>query len=122
MDSRGSKILVALVVVCVLVGGGYVSIAALGPEPDDHRRQPQAAEVLADADLMVRAVDPSNPRLNGGVYVVEDGKVERRSEDLACERVYYAAGHGICMGVAASGVDYTADGLRRSCGPCTRSP
>ena len=57
---------------------------------------------------MVRAVDPSSPSLNGGVFVVEDGKVQRRSRDLACERVYYAAGHGICMGVASSGVDYTA--------------
>jgi hypothetical protein len=57
---------------------------------------------------MVRAVDPSSPALNGGVFVVEDGKVRRRSRDLACERVYYAAGHGICMGVAPSGVDYTA--------------
>jgi hypothetical protein len=34
--------------------------------------------------------------------------VQRRSGDLACERVYYAAGEGICMGVAASGVDYDA--------------
>jgi len=40
--------------------------------------------------------------------VVEGGKVRRRSKDLACERVYYAAGRGICMGVAPSGVDYTA--------------
>src|SRR6185312_4446036 len=51
---------------------------------------------------------PRNPRLNGRVYEVDDGKVKRRSADLACERVYYAGGRGICMGVAASGVDYDA--------------
>ena len=57
---------------------------------------------------MVRAVDPENPRLNGRVYSVDGGRVERRSGDLACERVYYAGGGGICMGVAPSGVDYDA--------------
>jgi hypothetical protein len=57
---------------------------------------------------MVRAVDPASPILNGRVFVVKDGKIGRRSADLACERVYYAAGRGICMGVAPSGVDYTA--------------
>jgi hypothetical protein len=108
MASRGGKIMVALVVVCVLLGGGYVVYAALGPSQTTTDASPQAGKSAADVAVMVRAVDPSSPSLNGGVFVVEDGKVKRRSKDLACERVYYAAGHGICMGVAASGVDYTA--------------
>jgi hypothetical protein len=108
MASRGGKIMVALVVVCVLLGGGYVVYAALGPSQTTTDASPRAGKSAADVAVMVRAVDPSSPSLNGGVFVVEDGKVKRRSKDLACERVYYAAGHGICMGVAASGVDYTA--------------
>jgi hypothetical protein len=108
MASRGSKITVALVVVCVLLGGGYVVYAALGPSQTTTDASPHAGESAADVAVMVRAVDPSSPSLNGGVFEVEDGKVRRRSKDLACERVYYAAGRGICMGVAASGVDYTA--------------
>lgn len=108
MDSRGGKITVALVVACVLLGGGYVVYAALGPSQTTTDASPSAAASPADAAVMVRAVDPANPALNGGVFVVEDGKVRRRSKDLACERVYYAAGRGICMGVAPSGVDYTA--------------
>ena len=56
---------------------------------------------------MVRAVDPGNPQLNGRVFKVEGGKVHHDG-DLACERVYYAAGHGICMAIASSGVDYEA--------------
>jgi hypothetical protein len=108
MASRGGKIMVALVVVCVLLGGGYVVYAALGPSQTTTDASPRAGKSTADVAVMVRAVDPSSPTLNGGVFVVEDGKVKRRSKDLACERVYYAAGHGICMGVAASGVDYTA--------------
>jgi hypothetical protein len=108
MDSRNKKILAALVVVCVVLGGAYVAIAALGPDQTTTEARPEAKEVLAHADLMVRAVDPDNTRLNGRVYEIDDGKVRRRSSDLACERVYYAAGHGICMAVAPSGVDYDA--------------
>jgi hypothetical protein len=108
MDSRGGKITFALVVLCLLLGGGYVAYAALGPDETTTEARPRAREVLAHAHLMVRAVDPDNPRLNGRVYSVDDGKVKRSSADLACERVYYAGGHGICMGVAPSGVDYEA--------------
>ncbi len=108
MDSRGGKITVALVVLCVLLGGGYVVYAALGPSQTTTDASPRAGGTVADAAVMVRAVDPSSPALNGGVFVVEGGKVRRRSRDLACERVYFADGRGICMGVAPSGVDYTA--------------
>jgi hypothetical protein len=108
MDSRSKKILAVLVVLCVVAGGAYVAVAALGPDETTTDARPEASEVLANTDLMVRAVDPDNPRLNGRVYEVDDGKVKRSSKDLACERVYYAGGRGICMGVAASGVDYEA--------------
>ena len=108
MDSRSKKILVALVALFLVAGGAYVAVAALGPDQTTTEARPEASEVLAQTDLMVRAVDPANPRLNGRVYEVDDGKVRRRSGDLACERVYYAGGRGICMGVAASGVDYEA--------------
>jgi hypothetical protein len=108
MDNRSKKILAVLVALCVVAGGAYVAVAALGPSQTTTDARPEASEVLADTDLMVRAVDPSNPRLNGRVYEVKDGKIRRRSADLACERVYYAGGHGLCLGVAASGVDYEA--------------
>jgi hypothetical protein len=108
MDSRGGKITLALVAVCVLLGGGYVVYAALGPSQTTTDASPRAEGGETDVAVMVRAVDPSSPALNGGVFEVEGGKVRRRSQDLACERVYYSAGRGICMGVAASGVDYTA--------------
>jgi hypothetical protein len=108
MDSRSKKILAILVVLCVVGGGAYVAVAALGPSQTTTDARPEASEVLAHTDLMVRAVDPGNTRLNGRVFEVDDGQVKRRSGDLACERVYYAAGRGICMGVAASGVDYDA--------------
>jgi len=108
MDNRGGKITVALVVLCVLLGGGYVAFAAFGPDQTTTDAKPTAGGAPAGVAVMVRAVDPVSPTLNGRVFVIEDGKVGRRSADLACERVYYAAGRGICMGVAPSGVDYTA--------------
>lgn len=108
MGSRNAKILVALVALCVVAGGAYVAVAALGPNQTTTDARPIAGAVLARSDVMVRAVEPANPRLNGRVFVVDHGKVEQLPGDLSCERVYYAAGRGICMGIAPSGVDYTA--------------
>jgi len=109
MDRRNAKILTALATLCVIAGGAYVAVAALGPNETTTNARPRAGAVLARSELMVRAVDPSNPRLNGRVFVIDHGKIERvRGDDLSCERVYFAAGRGICMGVAPSGVDYTA--------------
>ncbi|HEX4464988.1 MAG TPA: hypothetical protein VH042_10150 [Solirubrobacterales bacterium] len=108
MGSRNGKILVALIVLCVVAGGAYVAVAALGPNETTTDARPQAGAVLARSDVMVRAVEPSNPQLNGRVFLVDHGKVKQLPGDLSCERVYFAAGRGICMGVAPSGVDYTA--------------
>jgi hypothetical protein len=108
MSSRNTKILVAIAVLCVAGACAYIAVAALGPNQTTTEAQPRAGAVLAHTDLMVRAVDPKEPTLNGRVYVLDDGHLRKESGELACERVYYAAGHGICMGVAPSGVEYTA--------------
>jgi hypothetical protein len=109
MRSRNGKILAGLVALCIVAGGAYVAVAALGPNETTTDERPIAREVLDHSDLMVRAVDPHNTRLNGRVFVVADGEVRQpASSNLACERVYFAHGRGICMGIAPSGVDYTA--------------
>jgi hypothetical protein len=108
MDSRSRKILAILAALCVVAGGGYVALAALGPSQTTTDASP-ASSAPGGAELMVRGVDPGDPRLNGRVFVVAGGKIRQRSgEDLTCERVYYAAGRGLCMRVASSGVDYEA--------------
>ena len=120
MDSRSGKILVALVVVCVVVGGAYVAVAALGPNETTTDAQPAGDRGAGPHRGDGARGRPLEPALNGRVFVVDDGKVQQEPGDLACERVYYAAGHGICMGVAPSGVDYTASRLRLE--PAARAP
>jgi hypothetical protein len=106
MGSRNTKILVALIALCIVGGGAYVAVAALSPNETSTNASPRAG-VASDARVMVRAVDPEDTRLNGRVFVVEDGEVTTRSgKDLTCERVYFDAGHGLCLGVASSGVEY----------------
>ncbi|HET8954148.1 MAG TPA: hypothetical protein VFN18_00655 [Solirubrobacterales bacterium] len=102
---KGGRVMAAVAVLCLLLGG-YLAFAALGSDKSSGDSQPGRA--LSDTPVMVRAVDPSNPTSNGDVFVVEGGKEIQRSDQLACQRVYYAGGHGICMGVAPSGVEYTA--------------
>jgi hypothetical protein len=105
--------LVALSAICVLIGVGYVIAAVLAPSEVTTDARPRAANgssIPAGANLMVRAVERGDPRLNGRVFVVKNGQPEPipSSSDLACERVYFAGGRGLCLAVAPSGVEYEA--------------
>lgn len=102
---KSGRVIAAVAVLCLLLGG-YLAFAALGS--DKSSGDSQSGRPESDTPVMVRAVDPTNPTSNGEVFVVEDGKEIKRSGQLACQRVYYAGGRGICMGVAPSGVEYTA--------------
>ena len=118
MRSRGI-VFACILVGCLLLGGIWVVVASQsgGSTTADARvrvaAQPDAdagtnKPVELDGRVMVRAVDPDNPRLNGQTETVVLGgagpptKVGR----LACERVYASEGRGICLAVAPSGVDY----------------
>jgi hypothetical protein len=96
---------------CVLVGGGWVVIAALGDSAttSDARVGVVPAERLdLRGRVLVRAVQAGDERLNGRVTLVGvgDRPTKARAGDLECARVYERAGRGICLFVAASGVDY----------------
>lgn len=112
MGSRRRRVLTALTALCILIGAGYVVAAAFGPKDvntDARPRSVNGSSVPAGADVMVRAVDPGDPRLNGRIFVVKKGHAEKiPGSDLACERVYFAAGRGLCLAVAPSGVEYEA--------------
>jgi hypothetical protein len=96
---------------CILIGGGWVLLAALSGSTTTSDAKVKVAN-LAKLDVrgrvLVRAVDKRDERLNGRATTVRLGADpgKARAGDLACERVYVAAGRGICMYQAASGVDY----------------
>ena len=105
----------ALAVIAALcVGGGviYLVVAALNPNPvttDAHPVAGGGGTELAGSQLMVRAVDRNDPRLNGRVFVVKDGRPQQLAgHELACERVYFAGGRGLCLATAETGVSYQA--------------
>jgi hypothetical protein len=111
MDRGRRRALVAIAALCLLAGGAYVVVAMLdsGRVTSDARPRAVTASELGGAELMVRAVDPRDRRLNGKVFVLAGGEARQpaRSE-LACQRVYFAGGRGLCLAVAPSGVDFEA--------------
>lgn len=109
--SRGRRLALATVTALCLLGAiGYLALAALDPSPVSTDARPQAAgSGLSGAQLMVRAVDRDDPRLNGRVFAIGGGQPrELAGGELECARVYFAAGHGLCLATAESGVDYEA--------------
>jgi hypothetical protein len=111
VSSGRRRALFALVGLCLAGALGYVVVASLSPSEvtTDARPRATGASIPAGAELMVRAVEREDPRLNGRVFAVRNGRPEAiPGGELACERVYFAAGRGLCLAVAPSGVEYEA--------------
>ncbi len=110
--------LTATVVVCVLAGAGYVTVAALNADGTTSDARPRlvvdrlgVAAVAPGSELLVRAVDYDNPRLNGRLFSVElaPNAAPRAAGEMACERVHEnAAGNGLCLAAKPHGFDYQA--------------
>ena len=108
--------LVAIAAVCVLAGGAYVAVATLTAGDTTSDARPRvvvddrgAAAVASGSELLVRAVDPDRPRLNGRAYRTEiaPGATPAEAGGMACERIYAsAAGAGLCLAVARNGFSY----------------
>jgi WD40-like Beta Propeller Repeat len=113
VSSHRRRALLAIAAGCLCLGVVYVIVASFGAGSPTSDATPRAVAatgpVPASADLLVRGVDRDDPRLNGHVFRVEDGKpLPSATSDLACQRVHFAAGRGLCLAVASSGVDYEA--------------
>jgi hypothetical protein len=110
------------------VGGGllFLFLASSSPNQVTTDVRPVASGEktdLAGSQLMVRAVDRNDPRLNGLVFVIKDGKPrELAGDDLVCERVYFAAGKGLCMATAETGIEYNATIFDSEMQPTTTMP
>jgi hypothetical protein len=108
--------LAAIAAVCVVAGVGYVTVAALTADGTTTDAQPRvvvdargAKAVANDSELLVRAVDYDNPRLNGRLFTagLAPGEQPRAAGDMACERVHEnAAGNGLCLAAKPHGFDY----------------
>jgi hypothetical protein len=114
MSSRRKRALAAAAALCVVLGAIYFVVGVLDSDPTatDAKPLPGAGEpatTLAGAQLMVRAVDRGDPKLNGRVFVLENGRPRQLAgEELSCERVYFAGGRGLCLVTAETGADYEA--------------
>jgi hypothetical protein len=107
---------VAIATACVIAGAAYVTVAALTADGTTSDARPRlvvdtrgAAAVKPGSELLVRAVDYDNPRLNGRLYdvVLGPGERPRAAGELACERVHEnAAGVGLCLAAERHGFDY----------------
>lgn len=108
--------LAAIAAICTIAGVGYVTVAALTADGTTSDARPRlvvdargAASVARGSDLLVRAVDYDNPRLNGRLYSVAlaAGAQPQAAGELACERVHEnAAGAGLCLAAKRHGFDY----------------
>jgi hypothetical protein len=117
--SRRGVAFVGVLIVCVLVSAGWVLISARTASTTSTARAELAstarttdggAAVKLGGRLLVRTVDPSQPHLNGRLAEATLGTSGRAvdSGGLACQRVYVAAGAGLCLALAPSGVEYRA--------------
>jgi WD40-like Beta Propeller Repeat len=124
VGSGRRRVLAAIVGICLVLGVGYVVAAVLSPSEVTTDAQPHSANAASlpnSAGLMVRAVDSGDPRLNGRIFVIKGGRPEAiPGSDLACERVYFAGGRGLCLAVAPSGVEYEATIFDSSLHPLKR--
>lgn len=118
--------LVAITVLCVGAGILYLILASLSPNRVTTDARPLASgdgTELEGSQLMVRAVDRADPRLNGRVFVVKEGRPQQLTgQELACERVYFAGGRGLCLATAETGIEYEATIFDSSLRPQAEMP
>jgi hypothetical protein len=111
--SRARRRALALIaVLCVVGAATYLMLAVLDPSPVTSDAQPPAGVALtelAGSRLMVRAVDRDDRGRGGRIFVIKGGQPRRLvGEELGCQRVYFAAGRGLCLATAETGVSYEA--------------
>jgi WD40 repeat protein len=126
VSRRGKQLLAAIAVLCVAGGALYLVLASSDASEERASAQPPIAgppTALAGSQLMARAVDRNDPRLNGRVFVVKGGRPRQlEGRQLACERVYFAGGRGLCLATAETDVGYEATIFDSSLRPLAQLP
>jgi hypothetical protein len=98
--------LCACAVAIYLVAG---SSSSSGEPPSAQPLGAVSTAEITGSQLMLRAVDKGDPTSNGRVFVVAGGRPRQLTgPELDCERVYYAAGRGLCLAAAQTDSGYEA--------------
>jgi hypothetical protein len=130
MRNRHRVILfVALTVVCALAGVAYVALGARAERetalPAPKAARPLTAQPLSAASrtILFRNLDRSRPAQNGfAAYSPLSAPARRKVVPMACGRVYFAGGRGLCLEPAGSLIKqrvYLLDSRLRTVGAVT---
>lgn len=94
---RRVGLFVGICAIAILVIVGYVLVTVLGSDDDDTPSVAATPTVrIAAGDTLALDRDRAHPKAWGRLVIVgRDGR--RRLGKLTCERVAFAAGHGICL-------------------------
>ena len=97
--SRRAWILLGLTAACLAAAVAVVALAASGTGRAGTLDDPQAVALPATPYVVFRDLDNAHPEDYGRVAVLplDDLGGPRRLAGVACERVYFAAGGGICL-------------------------
>jgi len=125
--SRVWQLLSLLVVAGIVAAAAYFVLASPDSSGDSSAVQPTGVvgppAAIAASQLMVRAVDRNNPLSNGRVFLLEGGHPRLPAgPQLDCERVYYAAGRGLCLATAETDSGYETTIFDSSMGVLYRLP
>jgi hypothetical protein len=94
---RRVGLFVGICAIAILVIVGYVLAAALGGSDDDTPSVAQTPAVrIVSGDTLALDRDRAHPKAWGRVVII-DKSGRRQLGKLTCERVAFAAGHGICL-------------------------
>jgi hypothetical protein len=126
VSRRRRQALAIIAALCVSGGAIYLIVASLNPNPVTTNARPLAGRggaELTGSQLMVRAVDRDDPRLNGRVFVVKNGRPRQLAgRELNCSRVYFAGDRGLCLATGETGVSYEATIIDSSLRPLETMP
>jgi hypothetical protein len=113
MSNRGWQVVALLGMLCLGAVAIYLVVASPSSSSGPTSAQPVGivgGETGIDgSQLMVRAVNRSDPLTNGRVFVVKGGHPRQLAgPELDCERVYFDAGRGLCLATAETDTGYQA--------------
>ncbi|MGH2975095.1 MAG: TolB-like translocation protein [Solirubrobacterales bacterium] len=113
MSNRRWQVLAVLGMLCLGALAAYLIAASSSSSSGPNSAQPVdvvgGPTEIAGAQLMVRAVDRGDPLSNGRVFVIKGGEPRQLAgPELDCERVYFAAGRGLCLSTTGTDSGYEA--------------